>query len=252
MAERRYQIHPAIGVARVGNAERTGNDFFFIGPEIPEVPPNFDTATNTYRDFKTAAGTVKPQAARFRIFEYEKGADGKFHPSGEVGLGDGRTTKITWTVHLANRKANFCNFQGQKGALASPFFSNYVAADVRNKEVTGLGNRHAKLDLDPGPPSIDGGDVNPKDFVINRPPLAIDTPGQIRADASGRLIVIGGKGRSGFDPNIPRGDGGQPGEIIDYANNDGWFDDGSDGPVLAKIPIEVAEQPVSAAWVIGV
>src|SRR6201999_848917 len=132
MAERRYQIHPAIGVARVGNAERTGNDFFFIGPEIPEVPPNFDTA----------AVTVKPQAARFRIFEYEKGADGKFHPSGEVGLGDGRTTKITWTVHLANRQANFCNFQGQKGALASPFFSNYVAADVRNKEVTGLGNRH--------------------------------------------------------------------------------------------------------------
>jgi L-lysine epsilon oxidase-like protein len=250
MAERRYRIHPAIGVARVGNADRTGNDFFFIGPEIPEVPPNFDTATNTYRDFKTAAGKIKPQAARFRIFEYEKGADGKFHPIGEIGLGDGRTTKMTWTVHVANRKANFCDFRGQDGALANPFFSNYAAADVRNKEVTGLANRHAKLDLDPGPRSIDGGDGNPKDFVVNRPPLAIDTLGQIRSDETGRLIFIGGKGRSGFDPNIPRGDGGEPGDIVSYANNDGWFDDVSDGPVQATITIDGAEQSVEAAWVV--
>ena len=39
MAERRYQIHPAIGIARVGNAVRgdTSNDFFYIGPEFPDA-----------------------------------------------------------------------------------------------------------------------------------------------------------------------------------------------------------------------
>ena len=39
MAERRYQIHPAIGIARVGNAVRsdTSNDFYFIGPEFPDI-----------------------------------------------------------------------------------------------------------------------------------------------------------------------------------------------------------------------
>ena len=44
MAERRYQIHPAIGIARVGNAVRgdTSNDFFYIGPEFPDVAANID------------------------------------------------------------------------------------------------------------------------------------------------------------------------------------------------------------------
>src|SRR5438034_439617 len=38
MPERQYRIHPAIGIARVGDAVRTdaSKDFYFIGPESPE------------------------------------------------------------------------------------------------------------------------------------------------------------------------------------------------------------------------
>jgi hypothetical protein len=193
MAERQYRIHPAIGIARVGDADRRKNDFFFVGPEVPGVPPNFNSKSGTFDSFKLD-GRVRPQAVRYRIFEYEKGADGKFHPKGEVALGDGRTTKITWTVHLANRKAGFCQFKGQKGALASPLFSNYSATQMRNPALVGADNRRSTLDLDPGPRSIEGGAGSPQNFAINRPPLTISTLGELRSDKAGRLLVIGGEG----------------------------------------------------------
>jgi hypothetical protein len=34
----KYRIHPAIGVARVGDSE----DDFFVGPEAPGVPPTLN------------------------------------------------------------------------------------------------------------------------------------------------------------------------------------------------------------------
>ena len=58
----RAVIHPGIGIARVGNSR----DGFFIGPEVqfPDAPPpNF---------FKDAAGGLKRQAARFRLYGVDK------------------------------------------------------------------------------------------------------------------------------------------------------------------------------------
>jgi hypothetical protein len=241
MVERRYRIHPAIGVARLGDAERIGNDFYFPGPEIPDVPANFDASRQQYNGFKKA-GKVRPQAARFRIFEYESDADGKFHPKGEVKLGDGRTSNISWTVHLANRKANFCNFLGQIGA--KDLYASYSPGDVRNSAVRGLDQRKQKLDLDPGPRTIQGGASTIQDFTINRPPLKIATLGQLRSDPDGRLLVIGGMGVSDHDPDLG-------GDISEYANNDGWFDDVCDGPVEATLVIDGVAQDVDGAWVLG-
>src|SRR5215475_3583578 len=144
MPERQYRIHPAIGIARVGDAVRSdaSNDFYFIGPEIPEFPANVDPQSGAQGEFKTPDGKVKPQAARFRIFEYEKGDDGRFRPIGEVKTSDaGRAVKITWSVHLANRKPSFCTFHGQAGAQDNPLFSSYGTAQnprlrVRNESVT--------------------------------------------------------------------------------------------------------------------
>src|SRR5258706_3235714 len=61
-------------------------------------------------------------------------------------------------------------------------------------------------------------------------PNAIETLGEILTDAQGRLLVLGGHGCSGTSKTGP----GQP-RIDDYANNDGWFDDTSDGPVMARL-----------------
>ena len=59
---------------------------------------------------------------------------------------------------------------------------------------------------------------------------SIDTLGDILTDDSGRLLVLGGHGNSGTENTGP----GEP-HIDDYANTDGWFDDTSDGPVMARL-----------------
>ncbi len=135
---------PAVGVARVGDAERSTNDFFFVGPEAPGVPPNFNSQSGSFNSFKLD-GRVRPQAARFRIFEYEKGADGKFHPKGEVALGDGRTTKITWTVHLANRNASFCQSAGRRAPLPAPCSRNTPPSKCATPPLSGRTTVGARL-----------------------------------------------------------------------------------------------------------
>ena len=264
MAERQYRIHPAVGIARVGNAVRSdsSDDFYFIGPEFPDVAANIDPLSGTQGLFKMAAdGRLRPQAARFRIFEYEKQADGKFHPIGEVKLTDqSRTVAIKWTVYLANRKASFCRFHGQAGAEDTPLlFSSYANTAnsklrMRNFGVKKLANRAKVLELDPGPQSIAGGVATvahfPIDHNLTQPKLggetklSIKTLGELRSDRDGHLVVIGGIGRSDFDPGL----GSET--ITTFANNEGWFDDVSDGPVSATLTINGVDQPVAAAWVL--
>lgn len=83
-----YRIHPAIGIARVGNS-----DEFFIGPErIGERP-------DPPGGFKDAQCRVKRQAARFRIYAH--------HDDGTVQEITDAEAVIQWTVHLANRKAAY-------------------------------------------------------------------------------------------------------------------------------------------------
>lgn len=84
-----YRIHPAIGIARVGNSP----DEFFIGPErLGERP-------QPVGGFKDAQCRVKRQAARFRIFAHHD--DGSFEEITDA------EADITWTVRLANRKAAY-------------------------------------------------------------------------------------------------------------------------------------------------
>src|SRR6516164_10676165 len=201
MPERQYRIHPAIGIARVGDAVRSdaSNDFYFVGPEIPGLAANVDPHSDAQREFKTPDGKVKPQAARFRIFEYEKGNDGKFRPIGEVRTSDNtRAVKIVWTVHLANRKANFCAFQGQAGAEDNPLFASYgtkPGLTARNDKLKTSVERKKWLELDPGPQRINGGDAaTVAHFAIDRDlkkkkggetKLKIRTLGQLRSDTDG-------------------------------------------------------------------
>jgi hypothetical protein len=87
MAITAVKIHPAIGIARVGNSP----DKFFIGPERLWDPP--DPAGG----FKDVRHRVKRQAARFRLYAH--------HDDGTVTELTSGDTDIAWTVHVANRKA---------------------------------------------------------------------------------------------------------------------------------------------------
>ena len=123
----KFRIHPAIGIARVGNSPTS----FYIAPETtgglpidcdPDgIPIVKEGKEQPVSQFKDAQGRIRRQAARFRVFIYDDAsADGR-----EVKIGDEltivdrhsgqrrkvRIEDIHWTAYLANKKASWYEFQ---------------------------------------------------------------------------------------------------------------------------------------------
>jgi hypothetical protein len=198
-----YRIHPAIGIARVGNSPGE----FFIGPErrgeLPEPPGGF----------KDAQCRVKRQAARFRIFAH--------HDDGSVEEITDAEADITWTVHLANRKAAYPG----RG----------------NSEPTG------DLVIDPGARTTNGPNqqrlFDTGTIRFSGQSAVTVALGEMRSDTENRLLVLGAAGKAAS----PGGNG-----ISNFWGNAGWYDDVADGPVAATIRIRAtnAMPPVVGAWVI--
>jgi len=243
-----YRIHPGIGIARLGNSDSE----FYLAPETPGgLPQECDRDGNArygadgttpllVRKFKDAEGRIKRQAARFQVFVYDEAA-----PAGRpLRLGDaiagggnhGTLVDIQWRVYLANKKAAWYQFDATAG--------EHGYADGhrrRNAQITG--RARDRLIIDPGPRIVNATDKRRAAFdrsgdggyatsfpPAGLQPFSIDTLGEIMTDASGRLLVLGGHGRSGSE----RGGPGEP-HIDTYANSDGWYDDTSDGPVMARL-----------------
>jgi hypothetical protein len=213
------RIHPAIGIARIGNS----TERCFIGPEVlwpVKREPGF------YRDH---GGRLKRQAARFRIYGYD--ANGKV--IGELTSDD---AEITWTVHVANKKAAWYDFDV---ALDIPEAAG-VRSPRRNAQIEG--DEREKLIIDPGPREISG---NQKCSVPLKGKFLDEEVylGELRTDDQGRLIFLGGLGKSGtpYDHCFPP---------TTFANNAGWHDDTSDGPVRARLSIGDRDIEAEPAWVV--
>ena len=244
-----YPIHPGIGIARLGNSPED----FCISPEEPvALPVDCDARGNPLmspdgqtelrvKAFKDSEGRIKRQAARFQIWAYDEE-----HPMGRpLKLGDqiegggnaGTLVNIQWRVYLANKKASWYQFEQLQGEHGYE-----PGHPLRNAAITDE-NARQRLIIDPGPRTVDhvtqrtahfsrdGFDIYAPTFPPPLKPNSIDTLGDLLTDDTGRLLVLGGHGNSGsflFD------EFGQP-RVDDYANNDGWFDDTSDGPVIARL-----------------
>lgn len=243
-----FAIYPAIGIARVGNAPED----FYIGPEtacgLPILP---DGSAFTPEHFRDKEGRLLRQAARFRIYRSKDGG-----PAEEVTLDTPGVVSIKWRVHVANKKASWYAFQTKQGEAG--YASNHP---LRNASITDLQGRQALI-IDPGPreisgknqsgvafsretipPGYVGGNFPPADLK----PFSIDTLGELRTDDHGRLLFLGGLGHSGSTISPP--------SIAQYANNDGWHDDTSDGPIEAVVTIQdehghTVEVTVEPAWVL--
>jgi hypothetical protein len=244
-----YRIHPAVGIARLGDSP----DEFYIAPDQPAAKPTDcdvrgnpklspdGTAELPVIHFKDAQGRIKRQAARFQIFAYDDE-----HPAGrplrlgdriEGGGNNGTLVDIIWQVYPANKKAVWYEFRGLAGE------TGYEPGHPRrNADVTEPNARQALI-IDPGPQIVNMTDRRRAEFsrdgnpgyAVTFPPKGlwphdIDTLGTAMTDDVGRLLVLGGHGRSGsYKTGL-----GQP-RIDNYANTDGWFDDTSDGPVMARL-----------------
>ncbi|GGV07137.1 hypothetical protein GCM10010260_51010 [Streptomyces filipinensis] len=225
----RCEIHPSLGIARVGNSPTE----FFIGPEVPGVPPQ------PAGGFKDGEGRVKRQAARFRVYGYA--ADG-------TALGEltAEHAEISWTVELANTKAAWFKFVGRHqdgaegGGARDPRARRNQAVDVDDPEA------RSRLAVRPGPRTVTGpGQSGPGGRFDTGTFLGRPVPlGELRTDDDGRLLVLGGFGRSGTTrPDNP---------VVHFANNDFWYDDVSDGPVHASVTLRNGGEPLRAqpAWVL--
>jgi L-Lysine epsilon oxidase N-terminal/L-lysine epsilon oxidase C-terminal domain len=209
-------IHPSIGIARVGNSEE-----WFIGPEIPGLYPSIEN----YRDDD---GKLKRQAARFRLFQYED------EKSREITLKNVKS--IQWIVHLRNTKA------------AAPRCSGVLKtkSTLRNPRVK---NRRLLI-LDAKPQKICRANSEIEavcSHFMGRPfakPLKLGT---LLTDSEGRLLVLGGYGRSGSltGATLNEKNGN------DFANHDGWYDDTSDGSVKAVVTLkDNSTIHAESSWVI--
>ncbi len=169
MAHTRLRIHPAIGIARVGNSED-----YYLGPEsmagmpIPgsvlrgglPIKPGSENTPIDSADLRDGLGRLKRQAARFHIYQYRENPTPEQYPNGggaEVQIGgvvDGKTVvDIVWTVHLANKKANGWNTEGVGG------FESGQLPPLRNPGFMDSGEasdpiRLKKLVIDAGPRAI--------------------------------------------------------------------------------------------------
>jgi hypothetical protein len=224
----RCAIHPSIGIARVGNAPEA----FFLAPEVPGQKPDPGPP-----GFKTANGQVKREGVRFRVYGYD--AEGKV--VGEVTSTGG--AEVRWSVHLANRKAAWYQFNNaldlKQYAMTSTYrnatlggaFRDELLIDPGARAIAGCGQNGPRYQFDQGYINFNAG--NGPHHV----PL-----GELRTDEAGRLIVLGGFGKSASDSGA---------QAVTFANNDGWYDDVADGPVRARVKLadgrEIDAEPAMVA-----
>ena len=213
----RAAIYPAIGIARVGNSKTE----FFIGPEVPRrenKPASF---------YKDPSGALKRQAARFKVY----GLDAAGRVVRELTATE---AKITWRVQVANKKAGWYEF------ITAMDVPQAVPTPLRNPNVTD----RASLRITPPEVKIHGLNERGSKYAFDKGKF-MGTPvylGELQTDEKGRLIFLGGYGisKSAYPNNPP----------TTFANNEGWHDDTSDGPVDAEVVYNGKNLDVTGAWVV--
>jgi hypothetical protein len=217
------RVYPPLGIARIGNAQESDNpysDDYIIGPEVVGGPPTLPNGNPAryVSDFRSEDGRIKRQAARFRIYAHLK--DGTV-----TELTAEKSVRIEWLVAIANLKSGWYEFN-QAMDLPRGLSQN---AKRRNESMPILPGGRSILDIKPTPRRIEGKNQFGSGYQFDDgtfwfKPVYL---GELRTDIEGRLLFLGGRGisepfRKGFDP-------------LTFANNVGWHDDVSDGPVRARV-----------------
>ena len=219
------KIHPGIGVARVGNSSSD----YYIGPEVKNPKPT------KFGDTRDAGGAIKRQAARFRVYGYDKNGDVV------AEIQQSENSSIEWAVHVANKKAAWYEFNAAMDIPATVSLS----VPLRNPDVSGSGR--SALVIDPGEKKISGLSMNDSSYQMSGNFQGTTVMlGELRTDAVGRLLVLPGHGVSASPSNQPVFNPANPDS---FNNAAGWYDDIADGPVNAVVTIGNKDFIADGAWV---
>jgi L-lysine epsilon oxidase-like protein len=223
-----FNIHPSIGIARVGASDKG----FFLAPEEPEGARHeiSNAGDVAFTGFKDANHLTRRQGARFRIFEYD---DEKL-----VGEISPDKFRIKWKVSLAASKSAGPNMVYQKG----PQTEKIIVPDFNARRNSGIdpAKLTAKVAYEITGPNqkkpVQLGTIHGRDINI----------GEALTDDRGRLVVLGGFGEAWSWESSPP-------PLDDYLNNVTWYDDMSDGPVDAELENAdgtAVPEKVVGAWVL--
>ncbi|HTI70607.1 MAG TPA: LodA/GoxA family CTQ-dependent oxidase, partial [Candidatus Limnocylindria bacterium] len=142
------RIFPSIGIARIGNSP----DSYFVASE---APGHWESPAGGYKD---PHGRIKRQAARFRIYAF----NAKDEVVAELTSAE---ADIAWTVHLANKKADWYEFQGGMPAPTKDKTDQRAITKTIPRNIVVPGNpgeaSRAALVIDPGPRFIQGSKSGP-------------------------------------------------------------------------------------------
>jgi L-lysine 6-oxidase len=241
----KLEIHPSIGVARLGNSS---TEICLSPDKIGGLPFDSDSYGNligTIVSFKDAKGLIKRQGQPFKIF-MENGE--------EITLDSPNVAAIEWTVHLASKKAAWYQYSELKGNLLYGESNSYTNQQVAFRNPNIPESDRQSLIIDPGPRSISGKQQSigfnkenaPANYPVQYPSsevkygVPVTTLGNLLTDNQGRLVVLGGYGNAG---------GNEP--LTSYGGSSTWHDDISDGPVYCTVSFKDGSSAVSlSAWVI--
>jgi len=220
----RAEIHPGIGVARLGNS-----DEWLLAPEVMRPAPR-DVA-----ECRDAQGAIRREAVRFRIYGYD--ANGAVVR--ELTADD---AEIEWTVHMAAAKAQWYIF------VAAMDRDELKNQKLRRRNPDYDPAKRSDLKIDPGPVTIGGcnGAAECRGRFTYQDASAEVMLGQLETDDAGRLVVVAGKGVSGSPTGLPAV---STDDADWFGNTSGWYDDIADGPVTAAVRIDGRHIPCSNAWV---
>ncbi len=222
----RAAIHPAIGVARVGNSPAE----YFIGPEVTDPAPE---KPGFYRD---AAGALEAPGRAVPHLRVQRRRRGRRRANRRT-----RPT-IRWTVHVANRKAAW--YQWHDGAWTSP---RRPAARSRGE-----------MPRSPATSARGWSSMAGRSRSAGRTRRGLRTSSAESSWASTSTSARSGRTKRGGYCSwaaavCPRRRPGARSTTrpirTAFINADGWYDDMSDGPVTAEVTIEGRPIPVESAWV---
>ncbi|MBE9069737.1 LodA/GoxA family CTQ-dependent oxidase [Leptolyngbya cf. ectocarpi LEGE 11479] len=182
-----FEIHPKIGVARLGNSPEE----FYLGPETTGgLPTTWDSATQSatttaVSQYKDDVGRIKRQAACFKIYAY---ASSEADNPTEIKVGslisDNTVTDIQWTVHIASKKASWYTFSELQGDL---MFGGTYDAD----------SQAYKFDYDP---STNLNSYQNNNVPVNNPKTKSDERYQLLIDPGPRTVHA--STNLGFDQGV--------------------------------------------------
>jgi hypothetical protein len=184
--------------------------------------------------YRGADQGIKPQAARFRIYKVDIDANENEIVTEEIIVGD--DVKIEWSASLANRKAAGLRIADTLARAPRPSPRN----DGLDRDKLVIAAAGSVTGSETNGPVLSG----TIEFAKPRargPRVADLVLGTLRTDKQGRLLIVGGPGKSGSPLNA---------SINTFSDNDGWYDSVSDGPVSAKLTIRGQEHSVVPAWVV--